>query len=152
VDVTQSDETLVITLRNMLATAGGGPTRPTDEAVNAHEFYRELFAESSDWLRREISRITGLEVGAVTGTVEAATGAVVVLLRVVRVPGAFGRLKELPEAGSAQGLPDAGASAAPDRAAQLDALPPTSRCGGAPASRPASPSVADANAKRGEQT
>jgi uncharacterized protein YbcI len=115
VDVAQSDETLVITLRNTLAPAVRAQSRHPETASKLHEVYRELFAESSGWLRREISRITELQVLAVTAAVEAATGAVVVVLTTGRVPGAFGQRKELAAGGSAEGLPGVGASATPDR-------------------------------------
>ena len=41
------------------------------------EFHRQLFANSSDSLRQEISRITGMEVREATAEIEPASGAVV---------------------------------------------------------------------------
>lgn len=115
VDVAQSDETLVITLHNTLAPAVRAQSRNPETASKLHEVYRELFAESSGWLRREISRITGLHVLTVTAAVEAATGAVVVVLTTGRVSGALGQRKELAAGGSVQSMPDVGGSATLDR-------------------------------------
>jgi uncharacterized protein YbcI len=113
--VAQTDETLVITLHNILAPAERPQSRQLEKTSKQYELYRELFAESSGWLRREVSRITELQVLAVTAAVEAATGAVVVVLTTGRVPGALGQRKELAAGGSAEGLPGVGASATPDR-------------------------------------
>jgi hypothetical protein len=41
------------------------------------EFHRQLFANSSDSLRQEIKRITGMEVREATAEIEPASGAVV---------------------------------------------------------------------------
>jgi hypothetical protein len=41
------------------------------------EFHRQLFAASSDSLRKEINRITGMKVREATAEVEPASGAVV---------------------------------------------------------------------------
>lgn len=78
VEVAQSSEMLVITLHNARALAEQVRFRQSEGTAELHEVYRELFTESSDWLRREIGRITGLQMGAVTVADKAPTGAVVV--------------------------------------------------------------------------
>jgi hypothetical protein len=46
-------------------------------AAQVQEFHRQLFANSSDWLRQEIKRIAGVEVREATAEVETAIGTVV---------------------------------------------------------------------------
>src|SRR5580704_14907090 len=46
-------------------------------AAQVQQFHRELFASSSDSLRQEINRITGMKVREATAEVEPASGAVV---------------------------------------------------------------------------
>jgi len=46
-------------------------------AAQMQEFHRQLFANSSDSLRQEIKRITGMEVREATTEIEPASGAVV---------------------------------------------------------------------------
>jgi hypothetical protein len=48
-----------------------------ENLIKIQEFHRRLFASSSDSLRREIKRITGMEVREATAEVEPVTGAVV---------------------------------------------------------------------------
>jgi uncharacterized protein YbcI len=178
VDVMQSDETLVITLHKTLTPAERAQSQHPEKASKLHEVYGELFAESSGWLRQEISRITGLHVLAVTAAVEAATGAVVVVFTTGSVPGALGQRRESAAGGSAQGVPDGGAGATPacqghptrepipvERPSPKSAEGPLARSCGSdrrafsnfvlwarPGFRLASHSVAGANAKRGGQT
>ena len=79
VEVAQSSEMLAITLHNARALAGQGQFRQSEGTTKRHEVYRTLFTESSDWLRQEVGRITGLQMGAVTVADKAPTGTVVVL-------------------------------------------------------------------------
>jgi len=46
-------------------------------AVQVQDFHRQLFTDSADELRREIKRITGVEVREATAEVETTTGTVV---------------------------------------------------------------------------
>ena len=46
-------------------------------AAQVQEFHRQLFANSSDTLRQEIQRITGMDVREATAEIEPASGAVV---------------------------------------------------------------------------
>jgi uncharacterized protein YbcI len=80
VEVAQNNETLVITLHNTRALAEQGQLRQSEGTAELHEVYRGLFTGSSDWLRQEVGRITGLQMGAVTVADQAPTGAVVVLM------------------------------------------------------------------------
>lgn len=78
--VAHRDKGLAINLYRLVAPAAGGPARPGAAVVELYRMYRDLFTESSDWLRREISRITGLHVRAVDVHLDAAINAVVVLV------------------------------------------------------------------------
>jgi uncharacterized protein YbcI len=77
VTVVLSEGTLVITLHEALSPAEKALARTPAGASQVQEFHRQLFANSSDWLRQEIRRITGMEVREATAEVEPATGAVV---------------------------------------------------------------------------
>jgi hypothetical protein len=111
VDVAQRDVTLVITLHNMLAPAGDGPPRTPGQTLESQEYYGDLFAESSDWLRGEIGRITGWQVRAVTVAVEAANG--VVVLRVTgSAPGTLRPRRGPVVKDDRQSFPDSGPGAA----------------------------------------
>ena len=76
--------TSLITIRRPLhyarALAEQAQLRQSEGTAELHEVYRELFTGSSDWLRQEVGRITGLQMGAVTVADKAPTGAVVVLM------------------------------------------------------------------------
>lgn len=77
VSVVLSAETLVITLHGALSQAEKAIARTAAGAAQLQEYHRQLFASSSDALREEIKRITGVEVREATAEVEPATGAVV---------------------------------------------------------------------------
>ena len=77
VTVVLSEGTLVITLHEALSPAERGLARSPAGAAQMQEFHRQLFANSSDSLRQEIRRITGMEVREATAEVEPASGAVV---------------------------------------------------------------------------
>jgi uncharacterized protein YbcI len=77
VTVVLSDETLVITLHGALSAAEKALAVSAEGAAQVQEFHRQLFANTSDSLRQEIKRITGVEVREATAEVEAATGTVV---------------------------------------------------------------------------
>jgi len=72
-----SDDTLVITLRGALSPAEKALATSPAGAAQMQEFHRTLFASSSDSLRQEIKRITGMEVREATAEIEPASGAVV---------------------------------------------------------------------------
>jgi len=77
VTVVLSDGTLVITLHEALSPAERALSKTEAGAAQVQEFHRQLFASSSEWLREEIKRITGMEVREAVAEVEPATGAVV---------------------------------------------------------------------------
>jgi len=77
VTVVLSEETLVITLHGALSPAEKALSRTPEGAARVQEFHRQLFTTSSEPLRQEIKRITGVEVRESTAEVETATGTVV---------------------------------------------------------------------------
>jgi uncharacterized protein YbcI len=77
VTVVLSDETVVITLHGALSPAEQALARSPAGAAQMQELHRQLFATSSDSLRQEIKRITGVEVREATAEVETKTGTVV---------------------------------------------------------------------------
>ncbi len=76
VSVVLSEETLVITLHGALSPAEKALAKTAAGAAQVQEFHRQLFASSSESLREEIKRITGVEVREATAEIEPATGAV----------------------------------------------------------------------------
>jgi uncharacterized protein YbcI len=77
VTVVLSEGTLVITLHEALSPAERVLAKSPAGAIQMQEYHRQLFANSSDELRQEIQRITGMEVREATAEIEPATGAVV---------------------------------------------------------------------------
>jgi uncharacterized protein YbcI len=78
VAVVLSGETLLITLHGALSPAEKAMvTQSAESAAKVQEFHRQLFIDSADELRREIKRITGVEVREATAEVETTTGTVV---------------------------------------------------------------------------
>lgn len=77
VTVVLSDTTLVITLHGALSEAEKALARSPEGAAQVTHFHRQLFADASASLRKEIKRITGVEVREATAEVEPSTGTVV---------------------------------------------------------------------------
>jgi uncharacterized protein YbcI len=77
VTVVLSEGTLVITLHEALSPAERDMAKTQAGAAQMQEFHRQLFATSSDTLRLEIKRITGMDVREATTEIEPASGAVV---------------------------------------------------------------------------
>jgi uncharacterized protein YbcI len=77
VTVVQSDGTMVITLHAALSPAETALSKTQAGAAQVQEFHRQLFATSSNALRQEIKRITGVEVRESTAEVDPNTGTVV---------------------------------------------------------------------------
>ena len=75
--VVLGEDTLVITLHGALSPAEKVLAQSAAGAAQVQEFYRQLFANSSDTFRQEIKRITGGDVREAAAEVEPATGAVV---------------------------------------------------------------------------
>jgi len=77
VTVVLSRDTLVITLHEALSQAERELARSPAGAAQVEEFHRQLFSSSSQPLREEIERITGVEVREAVAEIEPTTGAVV---------------------------------------------------------------------------
>jgi uncharacterized protein YbcI len=77
VTVVLSEGTLVITLHDALSPAEKAMAKTPEGAAQMQEFHRQLFANSSDSLRQEISKITGMNVREATAEIEPKSGAVV---------------------------------------------------------------------------
>jgi uncharacterized protein YbcI len=76
VTVVLGEETLVITLHEALSPAEKALARSPEGAAQVQDFHRRLFNNSSASMRREIKRITGVDVREATAEVETTTGAV----------------------------------------------------------------------------
>ncbi len=77
VSVVLSEGTLVITLHGALTPAEQALAMDPAGAAQVQDFHRQLFANSSESLRQEIKRITGVDVREAASEVETSTGAVV---------------------------------------------------------------------------
>jgi uncharacterized protein YbcI len=77
VSVVLSGETLVITLRGALSPVERALAQTPGGAAKLQEFHSQLFASASDSLRREIKRITGVDVREGISEAEPRTGRVV---------------------------------------------------------------------------
>src|SRR4029077_12668477 len=77
VNVVLRADTLAMTLHEALTRAERDLARSATGAAQVQEFHRQLFNNSSATLRKEIQRITGVEVREATAEVEPTTGTVV---------------------------------------------------------------------------
>ena len=77
VTVVLSQDTLVVTLHEALSPAEKDMAKSPSGAAKVQGFHRQLFTNSSQSLRDEIQRITGVEVREAVAEVEPTTGAVV---------------------------------------------------------------------------
>jgi uncharacterized protein YbcI len=77
VTVVLGEGTLVITLHGALTPAEQAMSADPKGALKVQEFHRQLFAESSESMRQEIKRITGVEVREAAAEIETRTGTVV---------------------------------------------------------------------------
>jgi|SRR6185436_7258311 len=77
VTVVLSEDQLVVTLHEALSPAENALGQSPAGTAQVQEFHRQLFANSSDALRREIGRITGVEVREAAAEVETTSGTVV---------------------------------------------------------------------------
>ena len=77
VTVVLGPDTLVVTLHGALTPAEQALAKSAEGAAQVQDFHRQLFSNSSDALRHEIKRITGVEVLEATAEVETTTGTVV---------------------------------------------------------------------------
>ena len=77
VTVVLSGDTLVVTLHGALSPAEKALSQSPTGAAQVQEFHRQLFINSAEALRKEIKRITGVEVREAAAEVETKTGTVV---------------------------------------------------------------------------
>jgi uncharacterized protein YbcI len=77
VTVVLGDETLVVTLHGALSPAERALAQTPEGAAQVQDFHRQLFNDAADSLRREIRRITGVDVREAQAEVEPKTGTVV---------------------------------------------------------------------------
>ena len=77
VTVVLSSDTLVITLHDALSPAEQALATDPAGAAQVQEFHRQLFAASAEALRKEIKRITGVDVREAAAEIETTTGTVV---------------------------------------------------------------------------
>ena len=76
VDAVLSGDTLVITMHDALSPAEKALAVSPAGAAQVQEYHRQLFTNSSEPLREEIKRITGVEVREAAAEVDATTGTV----------------------------------------------------------------------------
>lgn len=77
ITVVLSQDTLVVTLHEALSPAEKDMARSPAGAARVQEFHRQLFTNSSQSLREEIQRITGVQVCEAVAEIEPTTGTVV---------------------------------------------------------------------------
>jgi uncharacterized protein YbcI len=77
VTVVLSEGTLVITLHDALSPAERALAKNPAGAAQVQELHRQMFASSSESLRQEIKKITGMDVREATAELEPSSGAVV---------------------------------------------------------------------------
>jgi uncharacterized protein YbcI len=77
VTVVLSENTLVITLHGALTPAEQAMASTPEGAMMVQEYHRQLFASSSQALRMEITRITGLDVREAAAEVQPTSGTVI---------------------------------------------------------------------------
>ena len=74
VTVVLSQDTLVVVLHEALSLAEKDLAKSPSGAAQVQEFHRQLFSTSSEWLRKKIERITGVEWREAIAEVEPTTG------------------------------------------------------------------------------
>jgi uncharacterized protein YbcI len=77
VTVILSEDTLVVTLHDALTPAERALAESPAGAAQVQDFHRQLFANCTDEMRREIKRITGRDVREAAAEIETTTGTVV---------------------------------------------------------------------------
>jgi len=108
VTVVFGEDTLVITLHGALSSAEKVLAQTASGATLVQEYHRQLFASSSEALRLEIKRITGIEVSEAAAEVEPATGTVVHAFATGTMVQVFHLARCLPEDDSANEGPSPG--------------------------------------------
>src|SRR5436309_6118757 len=105
VTVVLSEGTLVITLHEALSPAERALSQTPVGAAQVQEFHRQLFSSSSDALRQEIKRITGMDVREATAEIEPASGSVVQAFRTGTVVQVFQLAGSVPTETWSEGRP-----------------------------------------------
>ena len=77
VSVVLSGSTLVVTLNGALSLAEQAMAQSPEGAAQVQEFHRQLFLTASEELRKEIKRITGMDVREAAAELEPKTGTLV---------------------------------------------------------------------------
>jgi uncharacterized protein YbcI len=77
VSVVLGGDTVVVTLHGALSPAEQAMAQSPEGAAKVQEFHRQLFLNSSDSLRQEIKRITGMDVLERSGEVDPTCGPIV---------------------------------------------------------------------------
>jgi uncharacterized protein YbcI len=77
VAVVLGDDIVVVTLYDALTPAEAALAKSPDGAAQVQEFHRQLFAISTEEMRREMKRIMGRQVREAAAEIETATGTVV---------------------------------------------------------------------------
>lgn len=96
VTVVLGNETLVITLHGALSPAERTLAQTPAGASQVQEFHRELFKNSSESLRQDIKRITGVDVRDATTEVETNAGTIVQVFSSGTVIQVFVMAKDVP--------------------------------------------------------
>jgi uncharacterized protein YbcI len=107
VTVVLCDNTLMITLHGALSPAERVLAQSPEGAAQVQEFHRQLFNSSADSLRREIKRITGVEVREAVAEIEPLSGTIVQAFTTGTVVQLFLLARDVPnETWSGRGSPD----------------------------------------------
>jgi uncharacterized protein YbcI len=77
VTVVLSEDTLVVTLHSALSPAEQVLAQSPKGAADLQEYHKQLFQNSVESLRKEITRITGREVREAAAEIDPATGSIV---------------------------------------------------------------------------
>jgi uncharacterized protein YbcI len=77
VTVVLSEDTLVVTLHSALSPAEQVLAQSPQGAADLQEYHKQLFQNSVESLRKEITRITGREVREAAAEIDPATGSIV---------------------------------------------------------------------------
>ena len=77
VTVVLSKDTMVITMHGALSPAEQAAAASPEGAAKVQEYHRQLFATSASELRKELKRITGVDVREAAAEIETKTGTVV---------------------------------------------------------------------------
>src|SRR5208283_3932851 len=98
VAVVLSGDTLLITLHGALSPAEKALAQSPEGAAKVQEFHRQLFTNSANELRKEIKRITGVDVREATAEIETTRGTVVQVFTIGTMVQVFSLAQRVPAA------------------------------------------------------